>query len=128
MPQTILAPHHRCRNLGGLDMSSCSTDRNPQLDDGSYILDQACGENKPYVQYCHIPALSPNYTFSPYEYFTADTAHQTCAKVGGIVPNLDTEQDALWFVKTVEYLSSFVRFGRPFTLRYSTWPVSIVLQ
>ena len=125
------APHHRCRNLGGLDMSSCSTYKNarvsevnPNSADDSYILDHACGENKPYVQYCHIPALAPNYTFTQFEYFTADSAYDTCEKVGGIVPNLGTEQDALWFVKTIEYISSFVRFGWPFSLRYSTWPVS----
>ena len=128
----LLAPHHRCRNLGGLDMSSCSTDRNPTLEDSAcngyptpcYQLDHACGENKPYVQYCHIPALAPNYTFSQFEYFTADSAYDTCEKVGGKVPNLGSEQDALWFVKTIEYISSFVRFGWPFSLRYSTWPVS----
>ena len=131
---SFLAPHHRCRNLGGLDMSSCSTDRNPLLDDSAcggadtpcYQLDHACGENKPYVQYCHIPALAPNYTFSQFEYFTADSAYETCSKVGGSVPSLEVEQDALWFVKTIEYISSFVRFGWPFSLRYSTWPVSYV--
>ena len=85
------------------------------------------------MKYCHIPALngdssSPHFAFSEYEYFTADTARKTCEKVGGKVPDLTNEYDALWLVKSVEYLSSYVRFGWPYSLRWASWPVSNALD
>ena len=104
-------------------MVSCST---YDFDDGQ--IDYACGSRKPYLKYCHIPALNgddnePHFSFSPYKYFTADTARQTCEEIGGKLPHLKNEHDDLWLIKSVEYLSSFVRFGWPYSLRWSSWPV-----
>ena len=92
--------------------------------------DYACFDKKPFIKYCHIPALNgessgPHFSFTPYKYFTADTAHKTCDKIGGKVPDLDKKYDAFFLMKAIEYLSSFVRFGRPFSLRWTCWPVRI---
>ena len=124
----VLDAHHRCRNQGGHDLTSCSTG---SLPDGQ--LDYACGERKPYVRFCHIPGLNgdsnePHFKFSDYSYFTADTAHKTCANVGGKVPDLTTIYDTIWLIKSIEYLSSFVRFGWPYSLRWASWPVSYKLD
>ena len=105
-------------------MTSCSTHYLAETE-----WDYACFDKKPYVRYCHIPALngdssSPHYAFSEYDYFTADTARKTCEKIGGKVPDLTNEYDALWLMKSVEYLSSFVRFAWPYSLRWASWPVS----
>ena len=122
----FLDTHHRCRNLGGHDLTSCSTG---SLPDTSTQIDYACGQRKPYVRFCHIPALNgdssePHFKFTEYNYFTADTAHKTCAKVWGKVPDLPTIYDAIWLIKSIEYLSSFVRFAWPYSLRWASWPVS----
>ena len=105
-------------------MVSCSTQELP-----ANQWDYACYDKKPYVKFCHIPALNgdsldPHFSFSAYDYFTADTAHKTCTKIGGKVPDLTKIYDALWLVKSVEYLSSYVRFAWPYSLRWSSWPVS----
>ena len=104
-------------------MTSCSQIHQP---DGPY--DYACEYYKPYVRYCHISALNgpanvSHFKFTPYEYFNLDMALTTCANVGGKVPSLTTELDAIWFIKAVEYLSSFVRFGWPYSYKWSSWPV-----
>ena len=104
-------------------MVSCSTQDLP-----ANQYDYACYDKKPYVKFCHIPALNgdstdPHFAFAPYEYFTADTAHKTCEKIGGKVPDLSNKYDAFFLMKAIEYLSSFVRFGRPFSLRWTSWPV-----
>merc|ERR1712020_25853 len=96
--------HHRCRNQGGHDLTSCSTYLVP---DTSTQLDYACGERKPYVRFCHIPGLNgdssePHFRFSDYSYFTADTAHKTCANVGGKVPDLTSIYDTIWLIKSIE--------------------------
>ena len=51
-------------------------------------------------------------------------ARVTCEKVGGKVPSLISQLDTIWFIKAVEFLSSFVRFGWPYSYRWSSWPVS----
>ena len=126
-----LESQERCRNQGGHDLTSCSTSYLPTTNDPDVEWDYACYDKKPYVKYCHIPALngdsnSPHFAFSEYDYFTADTARKTCEKVGGKVPDLTNDYDALWLVKSVEYLSSFVRFAWPYSLRWASWPVSNV--
>ena len=120
---TVLESQERCRNQGGHDLTSCSTHYLPTTK-----WDFACYDKKPYVRYCHIPALNgasnkPHFKFSSYSYFTADTAYKTCKQVGGKVPDLNKAYDALWLVKSIEYLSSFVRFAWPYSLRWSSWPV-----
>ena len=122
--QNTIESHERCRNQGGHDLTSCSTHYLPDTE-----WDYACYDKKPYTKYCHIPALngdssSPHFSFSEYSYFTADTARKTCEKIGGKVPDLTNEYDALWLVKSVEYLSSYVRFAWPYSLRWASWPVS----
>ena len=120
----ILAPLHRCRNRGGHDISSCSTDAVP-----SGQRDLVCGAYKAYVRYCHVSALNdPSsesyFTFTNYSYFTADSAHTTCAEIGGTVPSIRLQHEELWLELIMEYLSSMVRFNRPYTLKYISWPVS----
>ena len=120
----ILAPLHRCRNRGGHDISSCSTDAVP-----SGQRDLVCGAYKAYVRYCHVSALNdPSsesyFTFTNYSYFTADSAHTTCAEIGGTVPSIRLQHEELWLETIIEYLSSMVRFNRPYTLKYISWPVS----
>ena len=120
------APIHRCRNRGGHDISSCSSDPLP-----SGQRDLVCGANKPHLQYCHISALNgvsqgngqQYYSFTNYEYFTADSAHATCAEVGGTVPSIRNESEEIWLRSFIEYFSSMVRLARPFTYRYISWPV-----
>ena len=72
-------------------------------------------------------ALSGDYDFTDYSYFTSDTAYSVCEKVGGSVPTLKDELDAIWLQDTIRYLSNFVSVNSPFSLRWITWPVSIVL-
>ena len=120
----ILAPLHRCRNRGGHDISSCSTDAVP-----SGHRDLVCGAYKAYVRYCHVSALNdPSsesyFTFTNYSYFTADSAHTTCAEIGGTVPSIRLYHEELLLEATIEYLSSMVRYNRPYTLKYISWPVS----
>ena len=81
------------------------------------------------MKFCHIPAFngdskSPHFSFTPHSYFTADTAHRTCKEVGGKVPELSKEYDIFMLIRAIEYLSSFVRLARPYSLRWSSWPVS----
>ena len=120
----ILAPLHRCRNRGGHDISYCSFDALP-----SGQGDLACGSRKAYARYCHVSALNdPSsesyFTFTNYSYFTADSAHTTCAEIGGTVPSIRLHHEELWLETIIEYLSSMVRFNRPYTLKYISWPVS----
>ena len=121
----VTAPLHRCRNRGGHDISSCSTDALP-----SGQRDLVCKEYRPYVRYCHISALNdpsqdPYFTFTEYPYFTADSAHTTCAEMGGTVPSVRLQHEEIWLETVIEYLSSMVRFNRPYTLKYMSWPVSV---
>ena len=105
-------------------MASCSQKNLPASQ-----WDYACHDKMPYVKYCHIAAMNgdPNethFTFSPYKYFTADTARETCEKMGAKLPRVRKEYDALWLLRAVEYLSSYVRFAWPYSLRFASWPVS----
>ena len=125
---TNVDSHERCRNQGGHDLTSCSVSFLPPTE-----WDGICFDKKPIIKFCHIPGLNgdsndPHFTFSPYSFFTADTAHKTCEKIGGKVPDLTKEYDALLLAKAIEYLSSFVRFGRPYSLRWTCWPVSSLLM
>ena len=86
-------------------------------------------DEKPYFRYCHIPSLNgdssdPHFSFTPYDHFTAETAHKVCNEIGGKLPGVGKEYDALWLAKSVSYLSSFVRYAWPYSLRWSSWPVS----
>ena len=104
-------------------MTSCSTSYLPSTE-----WDFACFDKKPLVRICHIPAFNddtsdPHFAFTPYSFFTADMAHRTCEKIGGNVPNLSKEYEALYLAMAIEYLSSFVRLGRPYSLRWASWPV-----
>ena len=119
-----LEPHHRCRNLGGHDMASCSKKNLPTSQ-----WDYACHDKMPYVKYCHIAAMNgdsneTHFEFTPYNHFTAETARKTCEKMGAKLPGVRKEYDALWLLRAVEYLSSHVRFAWPFSLRWTSWPVS----
>ena len=116
--------YHRCRNQGGHDFAPCS-----QLYQPNGQFDYACEYYKPYARYCHIPGLNgpsntTHFEFTPFESFDSDLARITCEKVGGKVPSLISLLDTIWFIKAVEYLSSFVRFGWPYSYRWSSWPVS----
>ena len=120
----ILAPLHRCRNRGGHDISSCSEDTLP-----SSQRDLVCGAYKAYVRYCHVSALNDPYsesyfTFTNYSYFDAPLAHTTCSEIGGTVPSIRLQHEELWLETIIEYLSSMVRYNRPYTLKYISWPVS----
>ena len=104
-------------------MTTCTTIVLP-----STQWDHACFDKKPFIKYCHIPAFNgnsgdPHFSFTQHSYFTADTAHKTCEKIGGKVPDLNNKYDAFFLMNAIEYLSSFVRFGRPFSLRWTSWPV-----
>ena len=106
-------------------MATCSTHK---FEDTSKQWDHACYDRQPYLRYCHIPALNgdssdAHFSFTPYTYFTADTARKTCKKIGGKVPGLSKSYDSLWLSRAIAYLSSFVRFARPYSLRWATWPV-----
>ena len=108
-----LGPQHRCRNQGIHDFTSCSTSYLPSTE-----WDPACSDKKPGVRFCHIPALNEestdiHFSFTPYSYFTSYLVNKTCDKMGGKAPDFSKECDALWPAKSIEYLSSFVRFGRP---------------
>ena len=114
---------HRCRNQGIHDLTSCSTSYLPSTE-----WDPACSDKKPGVWFCHIPALNEestdiHFSFTPYSYFTSYLVNKTCDKMGGKAPDFSKECDALWPAKSIEYLSSFVRFGRPWPLKWLCWPV-----
>ena len=120
----IQAPIHRCRNRGGHDITSCSTDLLP-----SGKRDLICGEYHSYFKYCHIsafnnPSEDVSYSFTDYEYFTVDSAHATCAEIGGKVPSVKNQFDQVNLELVIKYLSSFVRYNRPYSLKYASWPVS----
>ena len=70
------------------------------------------------------PSQDPYFTFTEYPYFTADSAHTTCAEMGGTVPSVRLQHEEIWLETVIEYLSSMVRFNRPYTLKYMSWPVS----
>ena len=119
----FLGPQHRCRNQGIHDLTSCSTSYLPSTE-----WDPACSDKKPGVRFCHIPALNEestdiHFSFTPYSYFTSYLVNKTCDKMGGKAPDFSKECDALWPAKSIEYLSSFVRFGRPWPLKWLCWPV-----
>ena len=121
----ILAPVHRCRNRGGHDISSCSS---ASLPTGQ--RDLVCGSSHAYFRYCHISAFNDasqdiHYSFTNYSYFTADSAHATCSEIGGKVPSITNQHHQLQLELVIEYLSSFVRYNRPYTLKYANWPVKI---
>lgn len=112
-----LGPQDRCRNQGIHDLTSCSTSYLPSTE-----WDPACSDKKPVDRFCHIPALNEesydiHFAFTPYSYFTSYFANKTCDKMGGKAPDLSTEYDILWLEKRIEYLSSFVRFGRSYSLK-----------
>ena len=92
-------------------------------------IDPVCGERTPKYRVCHIPALNGganevHYEFTEHSYFTADSALAVCEKVGGVLPNLEEELNAIWLKNAMENLSSYVVVGWPFSLRWMTWPVS----
>ena len=95
------------------------------MEDSNQEMDPQCGDGKPTLRYCHIPALSGYYEFTNYSYFTADTAHSICDKVGGSVPMLKEELEAIWLRETIAYLTNHVNVNTPFTIRWITWPVSL---
>ena len=118
---------HRCRNRGGTDLTHCSSS---QTFPGSPPTerDLICGDKKPLLRYCHIVALNgagTHFSFTEYEYFTADSAHTTCEEVGGSVPSLKNQLDAIYLQTTMEYLLGFVSMGWPFSLKWISWPVII---
>ena len=103
---------------------------------GSESSDQKdiiCGEYKPLARYCHItalndPSVGSYFEFTKYSYFNAEDAHTVCAEVGGKVPSLTTEVEALQLSRAIENLGTFVRLGWPFSLKWMTWPVSNVIK
>ena len=106
-------------------MSWCS--KIDQFTDGN--RDSICGAHKPKYRSCHISAindeeLESSFKFTSHKYFTADSAYTVCEKIGGFVPNLEEELDAVWLQQTMEYLTSYVEIGWPFSFRWMTWPVS----
>ena len=127
---------HRCRNRGGTDITICSATQkfNPdvvfttaEVDDQKDII---CGEYKPLARYCHISALNDAslgqyFQFTKYQYFNAEDAHTTCAEVGGEVPSLTSEVEALQLHRMITNLLEFVSLGWPYSLKWMTWPVSI---
>ena len=126
---------HRCRNRGGTDLTICSTTQRLipnvryQGQEANEQKDIICGEYKPLARYCHITALNDAslgqyFAFTNYSYFNAQDAHSTCAEVGGKVPSLTTEMQALRLHSTIENLLGFVRLGWPYSLRWMSWPVS----
>ena len=114
----FLGPQQRYRNQGIHDLTSCSTSYLPSTE-----WDLACSYKKPGVRFCHILALNEesfdiHFSFTPYSYFTSYFVNKTCDKMGGNAPDLSKEYDALWPAKSIEYLSSFVRFGRQYSFRF----------
>ena len=94
-------------------------------------MEEYCGRRKLAYRYCHVSAVNgpsngPYFTFTPYEFFTADSAHNTCNEVGGSLPDLKTQFDALFLQGTMEYLLRLVILDWPWSLRWLTWPVSII--
>ena len=123
----ILAPVHRCRNRGGHDVTSCSSDSLP-----AGQKDLVCGSSYVTFRFCHISALNDasqdvRYTFTNYSHFTADSAHSTCAEIGGKVPSVKTRIRQTQLEVLIGYLSSFVRYNRPYTMKYASWPVRIIM-
>ena len=121
---TILDPLRRCRNEGGNDVTYCGLE---QYGDG--YRDVTCGELKPKYRVCHMSAINDqsaeaHFEFTNYSHFTADTARIACENIGGYLPNLEEELDALMLQNALEYITSFVSVGWPFSLRWMTWPVS----
>ena len=121
------APVHRCRNRGGHDVSSCSSDSLP-----AGQRDLVCGSSHAHFRYCHISAFNDasqdvRYSFTNYPYFTADSAHATCSEIGGKVPSITNQHRQFQLEFVIEYLSGFVRYNRPYTLKYANWPVKILI-
>ena len=114
----------RCRNEGGHDLSWCSED-DEYTDD---YKDVACNEKKPKYRSCHLSAINDEtidarFEFTKHNYFTADTAHAACQEIGGFVPNLEEELEAIWLQQAMELLTSWVQVGWPFSMKWMTWPV-----
>ena len=123
-----LDPIHRCRNRGGQDVSSCSSDLVSSTFDISARKHQICSSLHPFFTFCHISAFNDasqevQYSFTDYQYFTAESAHSTCAEIGGKVPSVKNHHRQLQLEFVIEYLSSFVRYNRPYTLKWLTFPV-----
>ena len=123
--ENISGDAHRCRNKGGTDVNWCGRQFNPTGQIGI-----VCGRRKLIYRHCHISALNgpsngPYYTFTPYAFFTADSAHTACAEVRGSLPDLKTQIDALFLQASIEFLLQFVILEWPWSLRLMTWPVSI---
>ena len=91
--------------------------------------DVTCGSYKPKHRVCHISAINDEtidarFEFTKHSYFTEDTAHAVCQEVGGFLPNLEEELEAIWLQRSMEYLTSWVQVGWPFSMKWMTWPVS----
>ena len=118
---------HRCRNKGGTDVTYCSPTK---TFDTNVEVDLVCGNKKPLYRYCQLVALNdpsngPHYTFTDYQWFTKPTANSVCEDLSGSLPRIVTQLDGVYLKKVIEYLSDFVNVETPFSLKWSSWPVSI---
>ena len=120
---------HRCRNKGGTDVTYCSETKTFDI---SKEVDLVCGNKKPLYRYCMISALNDpsngaHYTFTDYQWFTKPTANAACEDLGGSLPKLKTQLDLIYLKKLIKYLSEFVNIETPFSLKWSTWPVRVLI-
>ena len=87
-----------------------------------------CITKKPAGRICHISALNgnddaANFKFTNYSGFTYDDAQTVCKKIGGSVPVLKEEIDAVWLKVAIEFILPYVSSGWPFSMKWATWPV-----
>ena len=127
----IADPIQRCHNEGGQDVSVCSDNTFGERD-GYNETDVVCGNQKPLLRYCHIPAMNgpanqSHFAFSRHDYFTAETARSVCQDVGGSLPNLREELDSIWLQRIIRNLGNYVSVGWPFSAKWMTWPVHVRL-
>ena len=130
MPKHFVADIvHRCRNQGGTDVTFC--DSKTQLDT-SIEVDLVCGDERPMYRYCHITALNdpangPHYQFNNYQWFTKATANAICEDLGASLPQIKKNLDSVYLKKVIKYLSDFIVIETPYSLKWVTWPVCMVL-
>ena len=105
----------------------------PLQNDGEPVeeIDPICLKKKPAARVCHISALNEdasfsnnaNFKFTDYSSFTYDDARSVCQKIGGSIPVLKEELDAVWLRLSMEFLISYVSSGWAFSMKWITWPV-----
>ena len=103
-------PIRRCRNEGGHDLTWCS---NSNKFDNNQKLDVICKDFKPKYRVCHLSAINDDtknarFEFTKYRHFTSDFAYSACNNIGGSLPSLEEELDAIWL--TVYVIGFWGRF------------------